>query len=261
MWSIKEHEFPWHCALLKKDGSYHGCGAVLLRFHFGFLVFEHFSYVSFAAANQKSSLQRQRTALWGDTDDAADAFVCFETSTLQRIKPGKYHGLLWSPTSQCKHPKSHGSGWSPSAGNRSNARIGYSPSLSFLKGFAPRELPMADSAYPNSWGEQWSPFWSWSLWERHCHSESEWDIALQEEGDMASMSSNPGKYSRTRTKPSTNSILDNRTVTDKILIGFSNCKCWSKAESVYNISTAFEITHFWILSYRAQTMQAGQKLD
>merc|ERR1711936_950548 len=26
----KEHEFPWHCALLKKDGSFHGCGAVLL---------------------------------------------------------------------------------------------------------------------------------------------------------------------------------------------------------------------------------------
>jgi len=25
-----EHEFPWHCALLKKDGSYHGCSAVLL---------------------------------------------------------------------------------------------------------------------------------------------------------------------------------------------------------------------------------------
>ena len=33
----------------------------------------------------------------------------------------------------------------------------------FLKGFAPRELPLANSTYPNSWGEQWSPFWSRSF--------------------------------------------------------------------------------------------------
>ena len=40
LWSfVKEHEFPWHCALLKKDGSFHGCGAVLLRFLIVFVIF------------------------------------------------------------------------------------------------------------------------------------------------------------------------------------------------------------------------------
>ena len=66
-WSfVKEHEFPWHCALLKKDGSFHGCGAVLLRFLWlPLLSAIHDFQITFAAVNQKSSLPLQLTVSWG----------------------------------------------------------------------------------------------------------------------------------------------------------------------------------------------------
>ena len=45
-------------------------------FIFACLVFDHFFDISLAAANQKWSLQRQRTALSGDIDDTAGASLC-----------------------------------------------------------------------------------------------------------------------------------------------------------------------------------------
>ena len=192
-------------------------------FIFACLVFDHFYDVSFAAVNQKWSLQRQRTASWGDIDHPAAASLC------------EWHSYLLYPYRESNHDYTAGASLcqfyllypsyresnpenimvscgaqrvnadTPSPMDPDEVRLQATEVIQhlagahlyfcdFLKGFAPRELPLADSTYPNSWGEQRSPFWSWSFWERHCHSESEWDLALQEEGDMACLSSNTGQY-------------------------------------------------------------------
>ena len=163
------------------------------------LVFDHFSDTSFAAANQKWSLQRQRTALSGDIDDTAGASLCQFYLLYPYYRESNPENIMVSCGAQRVNADT------PSPMDPDEVRLQATEVIQhlaaahlyfcdFLKGFAPRELPLADSTYPNSWGEQRSPFWSWSFWERHCDSESEWDLALQEEGDMACLSSNPGQY-------------------------------------------------------------------